>query len=185
MKCGVIAVCVILVATSIALAGDLNPVSGTRAGAISVCRPSTMVTGDKFKKLWDNCDAILSQAERNVISTDDGNWWTYNNPNHRIWDYMIVKFHKAGGCNGTCYWQVKLASQGVVSVYRWDHRPWGAGGQRWVFRSSNNGGSSPPTKNFSVSTSHFNGEGNLFLLIEGMTSSGQWWMRCDVCDIHY
>ncbi len=186
MRKGIIGLAVVVIAVS-AWTTDLNPVGNNVCGAGAIrIQPSTITTGDEFKKLYDNLDNLLSDAEVAVISTDDGNWWTYDgNTTGKPWDYMMIKFEKPTGyTGGTCYWQVRLDSQGIVTIWRWDYRPWPTG-QRWTDDYSNDGGSNPPTESFSVPASYFNDDGDLWFLVEGMTDDNELNMDCDVVDIHY
>jgi hypothetical protein len=181
MKKGIIVLLALCAAA--AYAADLNPDYG-RAGHIEN-PPCLIVTGDGFKKLWDNASAILGDPALILISTDDDEWLAYSPEDPHQWIYMIIKFTRSGGCDGTCFWQVKMESQAVVTVWRWDHRPWVLGGQRFVYMDNNNGGINPPTESFSVSSSDFNPQGVLFLLVQGQKGTGAWQMKCDVIDIHY
>ena len=169
---------------------DLSPEGNNWSGGGSCLlklQPSKTTGQGIPLKLLDNCDSRLSNAEIGVVSTDDNNWWTYDNETHKYWIYNIFKFVKpAGFTTGTCYWQAFAYSEAVVNAYVWDPKPINLGGQRWESRSFNAGGNNPPTCSFAVSATDFDGSGVLWVLLETHANEpNKWWMKTDVCDIHY
>jgi hypothetical protein len=193
MKKGIIVLLAVCACTAIVKAGDINPAYGTAAGGLST-QPANIVGGDAFKKLREDCDAVLNYQQRLYISEDNIYWYTYPNDGDKTWAYLIVKFAEDSVplfAPMTCYWKAYSANSSVAcTCWRWDNRPIGEGGQRFVHMSTGDTGTSPSTKSFDVNSGWWTYDDTtekyqFFLLIQAHTASGARWLKVNVCDIHY
>ena len=164
---------------------DLNPPGNNvcRAGTIN-SDPSTISGEAQFDLIYDNCPARIGDGEVWRIRTDEADWWHSGSMSVKTYGYMMVKFSKPGGySSGTLYWQIAVNSGVEVKAYRWDKS---STPHTWTYMNTNPGGwSNPPpyTKSYTIPSSYFDANGNLWLLFKGGGTCGA--VKCDVVDIHY
>lgn len=183
MKKGIIAL--LAVCAAAAWGTDLNPLGGNVCGSGTINTDPSTVTGDaQFGLIYDNLSVKIGSGEVWKINTDDGTWWSSGTLPNRNYAYLMVKFHKPSGySSGTLYWQVKVQGYEDVYAYRWNKSPTP---HQWTYMNKNGGGgvgSDPPTKTYTIPSSYFDGNGDLWLLFKAGGSPD--WLMCDVTDIHW
>jgi hypothetical protein len=167
----------VLLAAPLVFAYDCNPYNA-QAGTMGRdgCQPSTVDTGDEFKKICENCEEECPNYD--LINNPDASYWHYEpSIENRKWAYMIFAFYEINDPSGEGRFRIWADSGNPVSVYRWTSN------EEFQLLATNQGTTNPDTVYFDIEGGFWSGEHRLHLLAEVSNPDDD--MYCDVIDIQY
>jgi len=125
----------------------------------------------------------LSYSERQKTFSDDGDWYQWNEPEDKDYDFFLFVFPDESPNAATLNWQVAIDhdTNKVHCFY------WHGNNQNWVWVDENAGGRNPATKHNNVIAA-FDNNGALsgiviFLFVGYTPAAGDDWVKCDVADV--
>jgi hypothetical protein len=198
MKKGIMACVVTLLLPGMGLGDSLWAGGGSRAGDRNN-EPANTQFWENFKDLMAEAEDILSVEEQNELDSNESIFYDYNYNvyPHHTWDWLVVVFRidSLPDTEFTVRWESYTDNNDDygVEIYIWDPRDYSEGGERFVLKDTGPIGSPPwsSPRSFDITPSrwfHYDSEEETWkcwLLLEGITESGQRDMHSDVCRIDY